>query len=158
MNLNGKSPPEIPNYFGENVRFERQRRKMEQKDLALIFEVQATTISHWETKRASPPIPTFLVVCEYFGRSPNEMLLTRLSTVSGDIDYHELAKRALANSDGEKASPQSETTNGGGGRASPPLSRETAQSDESDTELKQKLQELEQRLQKLEQLELLQAH
>lgn len=117
-----KPPPKWQDAFSKNIRMLRLQRDLKQREIGEFFEVDAATVTGWETGKSRPNLHMFIKICEYFGRSPDEMISEQLD----------------------------KNRNGGGGRASPPLSREPEASKESDATLHEKLKELEERLQKLE--------
>jgi transcriptional regulator with XRE-family HTH domain len=73
---NNLSPPD--DFFAENFKFERDQRKYSKKQIADILGVSGSTVSLWESEKTHPTMPLFLLICQYFSRSPTEMLLQRL--------------------------------------------------------------------------------
>ncbi len=71
-----QSPSEI--FFAENFRHERERRHLTKSYLATLWGMTSTALGMWETKKAQPNIALFVKICDYFGKSPTEMLLRRL--------------------------------------------------------------------------------
>lgn len=81
-----KPPPkEVVDFFSENLKSERLRLKLSQKELGELFGVSDATITMWEKKvGGSRPSPgQFLRLCAFFERTPTEMFLEILSLGGG---------------------------------------------------------------------------
>ena len=80
MNIN--SPPENLNILSKNIKFERNRRGLSQRDLATSLGFKGTsTVTFWEKGDNYPPLETFLQLCKFFERDPNEMLCKDLTAL-----------------------------------------------------------------------------
>jgi transcriptional regulator with XRE-family HTH domain len=85
MSIN--SPPKEVDFnldlLPSNILFERMRLKLTQRALAKELGFKGVgTVTFWESGKFEPPLATFLKLCKFFGRTPNEMLTSDLRTLS----------------------------------------------------------------------------
>lgn len=62
------------NIFCERLKELRLERKLSAVKLAAALGVRDTTILRWESGVMSPSIDALLLICEFFGVTPNYML------------------------------------------------------------------------------------
>lgn len=68
-----KSIPK-PTHFGKNVRFLRRMNALSQQELATALGINRNNIASYESGYAEPSALVCLRVCEFFGKTPVQML------------------------------------------------------------------------------------
>lgn len=61
-------------YFGQNLKFLRNVRKLTQTDLAKSLELSRSKIASYESNVAEPNLKTFLKICAFFEVSPETLI------------------------------------------------------------------------------------
>ena len=74
------------NIFKENLKILRAEKGLSQRDLALILKCEPATIAQWETGKNTPRMHVFVELCDYFGVTPDKLILKRLELERSDKD------------------------------------------------------------------------
>ncbi len=76
-----KSNPK--NYFAKNLKYLRESRGIEQKQMAEDLNIKQPTLSCWESLRSEPDLDTLVKIAKYFKISDN-MVTDDLTIVKPD--------------------------------------------------------------------------
>lgn len=57
----------MPNYFSKNLKFLREKKKLQQQELADEWNIPRSTLSCWETGIRTPSIEQIQEIARYFG-------------------------------------------------------------------------------------------
>lgn len=65
-------------YFAQNLKYLRERKGINQDELAEVFEVGRSTVGNWEAGRREPDLNIIIRLAEYFGVTLDEMVMREL--------------------------------------------------------------------------------
>jgi len=74
--------------FGDNIKYLRELKGLNQKELALELALTNTSISNWENGVASPDVFTSIKLSNYFGISVNDLFTKNLSVNEKDNSHY----------------------------------------------------------------------
>ena len=77
--------------FGDRLKELRNSKNLSQEELSEILEVRKSSISNWETGKATPTFDMLTKIAEYFGVTTDYLL----DFTQDDIDNLERLKQAL---------------------------------------------------------------
>ena len=60
--------------FNETLRRARKAKGLTQDDVSKALGIKNTTISNWETGVSRPDVDTLVLLCRYYGITPNDVL------------------------------------------------------------------------------------
>ena len=63
------------NFFGENLKQNRIKKQLSQKELAKVLNVSNQTVSYWEIGKREPCLNDLIQIAEYFDISLDDLLL-----------------------------------------------------------------------------------
>lgn len=69
--------------LSSNLTFLRVKNGISQFELGFLLKKKQATVSTWEKNTAKPDIDTLIWLCNYFGVTPNQMLLDDLTQGGG---------------------------------------------------------------------------
>ena len=71
-------------FLGERIKNLRLERGYDQKELGTLLNVNASSISNWETNRRSPDLKTLVQIADFFGVT-TDYLLCRTDLKTGEL-------------------------------------------------------------------------
>ena len=71
---------EVNNFFSHNIAYIRMLKRQSLDAFGEEFEYRLNTIWSWEKGRNKPTLDTFMLLCEEFKITPNELLFKNLET------------------------------------------------------------------------------
>ena len=79
----GQSPMDWEGFFAKNLRTERSRLGITQQDLASKLGMKSgATVTQWEKSTSFPNLETFVRICNFFLKTPTQMLYEDLTSFS----------------------------------------------------------------------------
>lgn len=74
-------------YIAQNIKYLREQKKMQGKELATILGVAQSSISHYESGRMNPSFDTVEKMCDLFGVNAHQLLMIDLASGADDKAY-----------------------------------------------------------------------
>ena len=83
------APPILLKNLSKNIKYERVRMDLSQRKLAEMLNLKgSSTVTHWERGNGYPTLETFLILCNFFNRTPGDMFADSLPSPPPNENKH----------------------------------------------------------------------